>query len=90
MRTSVAPTLPRPATRLAELGHGLEDARAGFGARLTAIAQVENEQRITGNDAPEPGGGPPANGDKGFNGLAERLDIAHGGRHVHRISPSRQ
>ena len=67
------------ATRFTKLCHGLGDAGARFAAWFAAIAQVEDKQRIAGDNATKTGGRPTAGGNERFDGLAERLDIAHGG-----------
>src|SRR5690606_39242028 len=53
-------------------------ARARLGARFAAVAQVEHEERIARDNSAEAGRRPAACGDGGLDGLAERLDVAHG------------
>src|SRR5690606_12888347 len=57
--------------------HGLENAAPGVAARLTALAEIEDEQGVTGDRAAEPGRGPAACGDEGLDGLTKGLDITH-------------
>src|SRR6185312_1333865 len=75
----------RQGRQLGFVGHGLEDAGAGVAARLAALAQVEDEQRIAGDLAAEAGRRPAAGSDEGLDGVAERLDVGHGRLLLHRL-----